>query len=122
MGDLNNIQDEIYAEMSGDLADVSFDFTGKRLESIEPYDPDNPENMNKVNYSGKGIFGLTFNEKDSESFQIQVNDMKAIAFMNYTTDKPKIEDDITYRDGTFKIVNIVFLPADNGYTLQLRRV
>ena len=122
MGDLNNIQDEIYAEMSGDLADVSFDFTGKRLESIKPYDPDNPENMNEVNYSGKGIFGLTFNEKDSESFQIQVNDMKAIAFMRYTTDKPQIEDDITYRDGTFKIVNIVFLPADNGYTLQLRRV
>lgn len=122
MGDLNNIQDEIYAEMLGDLADVSFEFTGKRLEPIEPYDPDNPDQFTEVNYSGKGIFGLSFNEKDSESFQIQVNDMKAIAFMRYTTDKPKIEDNITYRDGTFKIINMVYIPADNGFTLQLRRV
>ena len=42
MGDLNNIQDEIFAEMSGDLADVSFPYTGTRevrnpvLESEKP--------------------------------------------------------------------------------------
>lgn len=122
MGDLNNIQDEIYAEMLGDLADVSFDFTGKRLEHVKPYDPDNPENMNEINYSGKGIFGLSFNEKDSESFQIQVNDVKAIAFKNYTTDTPKPDDHITYRDGVFKIESMVYIPADNGWALQLRRV
>lgn len=122
MADLNNIQDEIMAEMAGDLADVAYPFTGERKEPIEPFDPDNPDQFNTVTYKGKGIFGLSFNKDDSLIYQIEQNDQKAIAFMRYTTDKPKIEDDITYRDGTFKIINMVIMPADNGWTLQLRKV
>ena len=42
MGDLNNIQNEIALEMLGDLADVSYAFTGTGIRSNNaPYDPAN---------------------------------------------------------------------------------
>lgn len=122
MGDLNNIQDEIMAEMLGDLADVSFSFTGVNKAPAEPYDPDNPEAMTVVNYSGTGIFGLAFNQRDSEIFQIQMNDQKAIIFMRSSNRVAEIGDDITYRDGVFKVIDINRIPADNGTVLQLRKV
>ena len=122
MGDLNNIQDEIMAEMLGDLADVTFPFTGVNKTPPTEYDPDNPEAMTVVNYSGTGIFGLAFNQRDSEIFQIEMNDQKAIIFMRSSNRVAEIGDDITYRDGTFKVIDILFIPADNGIVVQLRKV
>ena len=122
MGDLNNIQDDIYAEMLGDLADVSHDFTGYRESPVEPYNPRDPEAVEITEYSGSGIFGLSFNKEDSDLFQIEKNDQKAILFKRYTTNTPKIDDEITYIGITYKIINISVIPADNGWVLQLRKV
>ena len=124
MGDLNNIQDDIYAEMLGDLADVSFPFIASRFipASQDDYDPDSPSDGTTFEYSGEGIFGLSFNIKDSEIFQIEENDQKTILFKRYSTSEPKIQDSITYIGNTYKIINISVIPADNGWVLQLRRV
>lgn len=122
MGDLNNIQDEIMAEMLGDLADVSYPFTGERKEPIEPYDPDNPDQYNTVNYSGDGIFGLSFTQSDTQIFQIEQNDQKAIVFVRSSNNTPKVEDKITYNGLWFKIIQLLNIPADNGWVMQLRRV
>lgn len=122
MGDLNNIQDEIIAEMLGDLSDVSYPFIGERKEPIEPYDPDNPDQYNTVNYEGKGIFGLSFTQSDTQIFQIEQNDQKAIAFKRYTTNTPKSNDRIFY-DGTwFDVIHLDIIPASNGWVMQLRKV
>lgn len=122
MGDLNNIQDDIYAEMDGDLADVTYPFTGERQEANQPYDPDNPDLSVAVSYSGKGIFGLSFTESDTKVFQIEQNDQKAIAFKRYTTNTPKPDDRIFY-DGTwFDVIHLDIIPASNGWVMQLRRV
>lgn len=122
MGDLNNIQDEIMAEMLGDLADVSYPFTGERKEPIEPYDPDNPDQHNTVNYGGEGIFGLSFTQSDTQIFQIEQNDQKAIVFVRSSTNTPKVEDKITYNGMWFNIIQLLNIPADNGWVMQLRRV
>lgn len=122
MGDLNNIQDEIMAEMLGDLADVSYQFTGERKETIEPYDPDNPDQYNTVNYGGDGIFGLSFTQSDTQIFQIEQNDQKAIVFVRSSNNTPKVEDKITYNGMWFKIIQLNIIPADNGWVMQLRRV
>lgn len=122
MGDLNNIQDEIYAEMLGDLADVSFPFTGKNVAN-GVYDPDNPRGSQVItNYEGKGIFGLSFNVTDSEIFQIQLNDQKAIFFKRYTTREPQNQDTIVYDGWAYLIIDHKVIPAGNGWVLQLRAV
>ena len=122
MGDLNNIQDDIYAEMDGDLADVAYPFTGERKEPIEPFDPDNPDQFNTVTYEGKGIFGLAFNKDDSLIYQIEQNDQKAIVFMKYTNNVPEVEDNIVYDGVSYRIIKLNVLPASNGWVMQLRRV
>lgn len=122
MGDLNNIQDEVMAEMLGDLADVSYQFTGERKEPIEPYDPDNPNQYNNVNYNGDGIFGLSFTQSDTQIFQIEQNDQKAIVFVRSSNNTPKVEDKITYNGMWFKIIQLNIIPASNGLVMQLRRV
>ena len=123
MGELNNIQNEIYLEMmDGDLGDVTKPFTGSRLEQLE-FDPLHPrDNTIEVNYGGNGIFGLSFNVNDSQDFQIEMNDQKAILFKNYTSGTPKNQDTIVYDDLAYKIINHVVIPADNGWVLQLRAV
>lgn len=121
MADLNNIQDEIMAEMAGDLIDVSFPFTAIRtLEDDGTYDPDGPPPSNTLSYSGTGIFGLSFTQRDLEVFQVESNDMKAIIFQRSATNTPQIDDTITWRGTPYKVVNISVIPADNGVVCQLR--
>ena len=57
MGELNNIQDEIFSEMSGDLADVSFPYTGSREIRNPVFNPENPEPTGSIEYNWSGIFG-----------------------------------------------------------------
>lgn len=118
MADLNNIQDEIIAEMAGDLIDVSFPFTATRTVH-GAYDPDAPSNTT-LSYSGTGIFGLSFTQRDLEVFQVESNDMKAIIFQRSATNTPQIDDTITWRGTDYKVINIVVIPADNGVVCQLR--
>lgn len=121
MADLNNIQDEIMAEMAGDLIDVSFPFTAIRvLKDGGNYDPDGPPPNNTLSYSGTGIFGLSFTQRDLEVFQVESNDMKAIIFQRSATNTPQIDDKITWRGTDYKVINIAVIPADNGVVCQLR--
>ena len=122
MGNLNNIQNEIAAEMLGDLADVSYAFTASRQAQSANYDPENPTAGTTATYSGIGIFGLNFTKEDSEVFQIEQNDQKAIIMKVNSSETPMIQDDITHSDTTYKIIHLNNIPADNGWGLQLRRV
>ena len=118
MADLNNIQDEIMAEMAGDLIDVSFPFTATRTVH-GAYDPDAPSSTT-LNYSGTGIFGLSFTQRDLEVFQVESNDMKGMFFQRSVEQLPQIDDTITWRGKDYKVINIVVIPADNGVVCQLR--
>ncbi len=119
MADLNNIQDEIMAEMAGDLIDVSFPFTATRTVQ-GAYDPDGPPPSTTLAYSGTGIFGLSFTQRDLDVFQVESNDMKAIIFKRSATNTPQIDDTITWRSTPYKVINIAVIPADNGVVCQLR--
>ena len=119
MADLNNIQDEIMAEMAGDLIDVSFPFTATRTVQ-GAYDPDAPQSNTTLEYSGTGIFGLSFTQRDLDIFQVESNDMKAIIFQRSVEQLPQIDDTITWRGKDYKVINIVVIPADNGVVCQLR--
>ena len=125
MGDLNNIQDEIFAEMSGDLADVSFSYTGSREVRNPVFDPENPEPTGSATYTWSGIFGLSFTIKDTEVFQIQAKDQKGIVFMRNGAlnipYEPEIQEVITVNGESFVIVDMVKIPAGNGYVLQMRK-
>ena len=117
MGDLNNIQNDIALEMLGDLADVSYAFTGSRVVT-GAYDPENPTSGTTETYNGTGIFGLQFTKEDSQIFQIEQNDQKAIIMKVNSSGMPQVGDMMN----GFKIIHIVVIPADNGWTLQLRKV
>lgn len=125
MGDLNNIQDEIFEEMSGDLADVSFPYTGKREIRNPVFDPENPEPTGSATYTWSGIFGLSFTIKDTEVFQIQAKDQKGIVFMRNGAlnipYEPDIQEVITVNGGNFTIIDMVKIPAGNGFVLQMRK-
>ena len=130
MADLNNIQDEIFAEMSGDLADVSFPYTGTREVRNPVFDPENPEPTGSIEYNWSGIFGLSFTIKDTEVFQIQAKDQKGIVFMRNGAlnipYEPEIQEviEITYKDESkesFTVIDMVKIPAGNGYVLQMRK-
>ena len=125
MGDLNNIQDEINAEMQGgDLADVTFTYTGER-EVRGTFDPENPEPSSTETYSWTGIFGLSFTKIDTEIFKIEQQDQKAIIFMRNGSElipfEPRIDEVVTVRGQDFIIVDMVRIPADNGWALQMRK-
>lgn len=124
MGDLNNIQDEIYAEMSGDLADVSFPYTGTR-KIQGAFDPENPTAGTIQTYTWSGIFGLSFTVRDTETFKIEAQDQKGIVFMRNGSEQipfePRIDEVVTVRGQDFIIVDILRIPADNGWTLQMRK-
>ena len=117
MGDLNNIQNDIALEMLGDLADVSYAFTGSRLVT-GAYDPEDPTSGTTETYSGTGIFGLKFTKEDSQIFQIEQNDQKAIIMKVNSSGTPQVGDMMN----GFKIIHVLEIPADNGWTLQLRKV
>lgn len=119
MADLNNIQDEIIAEMAGDLIDVSFPFTATRTVQ-GAYDPDSPQSNTTLSYSGTGIFGLSFTQRDLDIFQVESNDMKGMFFQRSVEQLPKIDDTITWRGTPYKVINISVIPADNGVVCQLR--
>lgn len=119
MADLNNIQDEIMAEMVGDLIDISFPFTATRTIN-GTYDPDAPQPNTTLSYEGAGIFGLSFTQRDLDIFQVESNDMKAIIFQRSAEQIPQIDDTITWRGTPYKVINIAVIPADNGWVLQLR--
>lgn len=119
MADLNNIQDEIMAEMAGDLIDVSFPFTATRTVQ-GAYDPDAPQSNTTLAYSGTGIFGLSFTQRDLDIFQVESNDMKGMFFQRIVERLPQIDDTITWRGTPYKVVNISVIPADNGVVCQLR--
>ena len=125
MGELNNIQDEIFAEMSGDLADVSFPYTGTREVRNPVFDPENPEPTGSIEYNWSGIFGLSFTIKDTEVFQIEAKDQKGIVFMRNGAlnipYEPQIQEVITVNGENFVIVDMVKIPAGNGYVLQMRK-
>lgn len=124
MGDLNNIQDEIYAEMSGDLADVSYPYTGTR-KIQGTFDPENPTAGTTQTYTWSGIFGLSFTVRDTETFKIEAQDQKGIVFMRNGSElipfEPRIDEVVTVRGQDFIIVDMVKIPADNGWTLQMRK-
>lgn len=125
MGDLNNIQDEIFAEMSGDLADVSFPYTGTREVRSPVFDPENPEPTGSATYTWSGIFGLSFTIKDTEVFRIEAKDQKGIVFMRNGAlnipYEPEIQEVITVNGESFVIVDMVKIPAGNGFVLQMRK-
>lgn len=125
MGDLNNIQDEIFAEMSGDLTDVSFPYTGSREIRNPVFDPENPEPTGSAAYNWSGIFGLSFTIKDTEVFQIEAKDQKGIVFMRNGAlnipYEPEIQEVITVNGENFTIVDMAKIPAGNGFVLQMRK-
>ena len=95
MGDLNDIQNEIAEAMLTDLADVSYSFTASRtVQGV--YDPENPTTGTTATYSGTGIFGLKFTKEDSEVFQIEQADQKAIIMKVNSSDTPQIQNNIVY--------------------------
>ena len=122
MGDLNNIQNEIAAEMLGDLADVSYAFTGTGIRSNNaPYDPDAPlAGQDTLTYAGTLIGGLSFNQRDLAIFQIQANDQKAILMKVNSTGTPETGDKVSFNGAEMEVIALLTLPADNGWTLQLR--
>ena len=124
MGDLNNIQDEINAEMKGVLSDVTFPYTGNR-EDDSDFDPENPR-PTTTPYEWKGIFGLQFTVRDTETFKIEQNDQKGIVFMRdgdlNIPFAPELQEVIVVRGESFIIIDMVKIPADNGWTLQMRKL
>ena len=122
MGDLNNIQNDIALEMLGDLADVSYPFTGTGIRSNNaPYDPDDPlAGQDTLTYTGTLIGGLSFNQRDLAIFQIQANDQKAILMKVNSTGKPETGDKLSFNGLEMEVIALVKIPANNGWTLQLR--
>ena len=122
MGDLNNIQNDIALEMLGDLADVSYPFTGTGVRSNNaPYDPDAPlAGQDTLTYTGTIIGGLSFNQRDLAIFQIQANDQKAILMKVNSTGTPETGDKFSFNGLEMEIIALLTIPADNGWTLQLR--
>ena len=123
MGKLNNIQNKINAKMKGVLADVSFPYSCES-RSDAPFDPENPRPSTST-YNWQGIFGLSFTVKDTENFKIEAQDQKGIVFMRNNDamipQEPKIDDVMTVRGIRFIVIDLVKIPADNGWVLQLRR-
>ena len=124
MGIKDDIQAEVAAAFSADLADAVDTFTcEKPIYSGEfDFETQTYPVVGSESYSGRGVLFGSYLKDLVKPADYQAEDAKAIVLQNEVTAVPQIDDVWATSKGDFKVINIGADPASATYTVQLRKV
>lgn len=124
MGIKDDIQAEVAAAFSADLADAVDTFTcEKPIYSGEfDFETQTYPVVGSESYSGRGVLFGSYLKDLVKPTDYQSEDAKAIVLQNEVTAVPQIDDVWATSKGDFKVINIGADPTDSIWTCQLRRV
>lgn len=124
MGIKDDIQAEVAAAFSADLADAVDTFTcEKPIYSGEfDFETQTYPVVGSESYSGRGVLFGSYLKDLVKPADYQAEDAKAIVLQNEVTAVPQIDDVWVTSKGDFKVVNIGADPTDSIWTCQLRKV
>ena len=124
MGIKDDIQAEVAAAFSADLADAVDTFTcEKPIYSGEfDFETQTYPVVGSESYSGRGVLFGSYLKDMVKPIDYQVTDSKAIVLQNEVTAVPQIGDVWVTSKGDFKVVNIGADPTNSIWTCQLRKV
>ena len=124
MGIKDDIQAEVAAAFSADLADAVDTFTcEKPIYSGEfDFETQTYPVVGSESYSGRGVLFGSYLKDMVKPTDYQVTDSKAIVLQNEATTVPQIDDIWVTNKGDFKVVNIGADPTDSVWICQLRKV
>jgi hypothetical protein len=124
MGIKDDIQAEVAAAFSADLADAVDTFTCEKLIYSGEFDFETQTYpiIGNESYSGRGVLFGSYLKDMVKPADYQVTDSKAIVLQNEVTGNPQIGDVWITSRGGFKVVNIGADPVAATYTIQLRKV
>ena len=123
MGIKDDIQAEVAAAFSADLADAVDSFTCEKLIYSGEFDFETQTYpvIGNESYSGRGVRGNYLRDM-VKPIDYQTTDAKAIVLQNELTGIPQIGDVWQFRDGGFEVKNISQDPTSSIWTCQLRKV
>ena len=123
MGIKDDIQAEVAAAFSADLADAVDTFTcEKPIYSGEfDFETQTYPVVGSESYSGRGVRGNYLRDM-VKPIDYQTTDAKAIVLQNELTGIPQIGDVWQFADGDFEVKNISQDPTSSIWTCQLRKV
>lgn len=123
MGIKDDIQAEVAAAFSADLADAVDTFTcEKPIYSGEfDFETQTYPVVGSESYSGRGVRGNYLRDM-VKPIDYQATDAKAIVLQNELTGIPQIGDVWQFKDGGFEVKNISQDPTNSIWTCQLRKV
>ena len=124
MGIKDDIQAEVAAAFSADLADAVDAFTCEKLIYSGEFDFETQTYpiVGDESYSGRGVLFGSYQKDLVKPADYQVTDSKAIVLQNEVTAAPQIGDVWVTSRGGFKVVNIGADPTNSIWTCQLRKV
>ena len=124
MGIKDDIQAEVAAAFSADLADAVDTFTcEKPIYSGEfDFETQTYPVVGSESYSGRGVLFGSYLKDLVKPADYQAEDAKAIVLQNEVAAVPQIDDVWATSKGDFKVVNIGADPVAATYTIQLRKV
>ena len=123
MGIKDDIQAEVAAAFSADLADAVDTFTcEKPIYSGEfDFETQTYPVVGSESYSGRGVRGNYLRDM-VKPIDYQATDAKANVLQNELTGIPQIGDVWQFKDGGFEVKNISQDPTSSIWTCQLRKV
>lgn len=123
MGIKDDIQAEVAAAFSADLADAVDTFTcEKPIYSGEfDFETQTYPVVGSKSYSGRGVLFGSYLKDLVKPTDYQSEDAKAIVLQNEVAAVPQIDDVWATSKGDFKVVNIGADPTSSVWVCQLRK-
>ena len=123
MGIKDDIQAEVAAAFSADLADAVDTFTcEKPIYSGEfDFETQTYPVVGSESYSGRGVLFGSYLKDLVKPADYQAEDAKATVLQNEVSAVPQIDDVWVTSKGDFKVVNIGADPTSSIWTCQLRK-
>lgn len=123
MGIKDDIQTEVAAAFSADLADAVDTFTCEKpiYSGVFDFETQTYPVVGSESYSGRGVRGNYLRDM-VKPIDYQTTDAKVIVLQNELTGIPQIGDVWQFADGGFEVKNISQDPTSSIWTCQLRKV
>jgi hypothetical protein len=124
MGIKDDIQAEVAAAFSADLADAVDSFACEKpiYSGVFDFETQTYPVVGSESYSGRGVLFGSYLKDLVKPADYQAEDAKAIALQNEVTAVPQIDDVWATSKGDFKVINIGADPTNSIWTCQLRKV
>lgn len=118
------IQAEIAAAFSNDLADAVQSFTCSKTEQSGEFDyaTQTYPVVTVASYTGRGVLFGSYSKDLVKPVDYQAEDAKATVLQNEVTGVPQIDDVWATPKGSFRVVSIKADPAGATWSIQLRKV